>query len=225
MQWQKLGQRFDAHTARERVLLAAAAVGGVVLLGNLLFIDPVLGRSRQLQRQTEQQRQEGQTLAAQMGALKAQLQVDPDAGKKAEVARLRSDLAAVEAELKALEGDFVPPERMNALLDQLLANQPRLRLLSLKSLPPENLAAPSATKAPGEAVASLVEAPLGLYKHGVELRLEGGYADLHAWLAQVEASTQKLLWGDVRFSVVEHPRAQLSLTVYTLSTDKRWLAI
>jgi hypothetical protein len=29
----------------------------------------------------------------------------------------------------------------------------------------------------------------------------------------------------VRFTVVEHPRSVLSLTVYTLSTDKAWLAI
>lgn len=220
-QWQQLGQRFNAYSRRERALLAAALIGGAILLGNLLLIDPALARSRQLHRQGEQQQLEAQTLAAQAGALKAQLQVDPDAGKKAEIAQRRSELAAVEAELKALEGDFVPPAQMNALLDQLLSNQPRLRLLSLKSLPPENLAGPRvAAGAPQPA-----DDGVGLYKHGVELRLEGSYADLHAWLAQVEASPQKLLWGDVRFRVVEHPRSLLTLTVYTLSTDKAWLAI
>ncbi|HEX5802038.1 MAG TPA: hypothetical protein VFY24_03365 [Azospira sp.] len=224
-QWQQLGKRFDAYSARERALLAAALVGGSILLGNILFIDPVLARARQLHRQSEQQQVEAQTLQAQAGALKAQLQVDPDAGKKAEIVQRKGELLAVENELQALESDFVPPAQMNSLLEQLLSGQPRLRLLSLKSLPPVNLAA---TPSAGDAAATAKPAtgePIGLYRHGVELRLEGSYADLHAWLAQVEAAKQKLLWGDVRFRVVEHPRSQLSLTVYTLSTDKAWLAI
>lgn len=225
-QWQQFGKRFDAYSARERALLAAALVGGSILLGNILLVDPALTRARQLYRQSEQQQMETQTLAAQAGALRAQLQVDPDAGKKAEIAQRKGELLAVENELQALEGDFVPPAQMNGLLEQLLSGQPRLRLLSLKSLPPVNLAAatPSAGDAAAPAKPSTGE-PLGLYRHGVELHLEGSYADLHAWLAQVEAAKQKLLWGDVRFRVVEHPRSQLSLTVYTLSTDKAWLAI
>ncbi|MFC5301500.1 type II secretion system protein M [Azospira restricta] len=221
-QLQKLGQRFDARAPRERALLAAAAVGGIVLLGNALLIDPPLLRSRQLHRQTVQQVEEAKALAAQSGALQAQLAADPDAARKAEIARLQAALAGVEAELKALEDNFVPPEQMNGLLEQLLGSHSRLRLLSLKSLPPVNLAEAKKADTPTPAA---TDNRLGLYKHGVEIRLEGGYADLYAWLRQLEGAQRKLLWGDARLTVVEHPRAVLTLTVYTLSTDKTWLAI
>jgi len=224
-QWQALAVRFDARMPRERALLATALVGGTVLLGNLLVIDPALLRARQSARAAEQQQTEAQSLAAQAGTLKALLQADPDAARKAEIATRQRELTAVEAELKALEGDFVPPAQMNALLEQLLASHPRLRLVSLKSLPPVNLAAPPAASAAPAAPAQPPADELGLYRHGVEVRIEGSYADLHAWLAQVEAAQQKLLWGDVRFSVVDHPRSLLTATVYTLSTDKAWLAI
>lgn len=220
---QKLGQRFDARMPRERALIAAAAIGGIVLLGNALFIDPPLVRSRQLHRLGGQQIEEARTLAAQAGALKVQLAADPDAARKAEIAQLKTELAGVEADLKALEGNFVAPDQMNGLLEQLLSSHSRLRLLSLKSLPPVNLA--EARKGEETAVAVSSGNPLGLYKHGVEIRLEGSYADLYAWLLQLEGTQRKLLWGDARLTVVEHPRTVLTLTVYTLSTDKAWLAI
>lgn len=218
-QLQQLATRFDARSPRERALLAAAAIGGIVLLGNALFIDPPLARSRQLERQTVQQREEARALEAQAGALSAQLAADPDAARKAAIAQLKQDLAGAESELAALEGSFVSPERMNGLLEHLLSSHTRLRLLSLKSLPPVNLA--EAKKGDGAAAGN----PLGLYKHGVEIRLEGSYPDLYAWLVQLESAQHKLLWGEVRFAVVEHPRATLTLTVYTLSADKAWLAI
>lgn len=211
---QALGKRFDAYSRRERALLATVLVGGLLLLGQTLLLEPALTRLRLLDRQVEQERTEAKALAAQVGAVKAQLQADPDAARKAEIAQQKTELAGLESGLQALAGDFVPPQQMNELLEQLLSRHSRLRLLSLKSLPPVNLAA-----------AADGQAPLGLYKHGVELRLEGSYADLQAWLAQLETSKRKLLWGDVHLNVVEHPRSALTLTVYTLSTDKTWLAI
>lgn len=225
-QWKQLGARFDAYSQRERALLAAALILGTLLLGNSLLVDPNFARAKIAQRLGEQQAMEATSLESQITVTKAQLQVDPDAGRKAEVARLKAVLATVENNLKALEGGLVPPEQMNSLLEQLLSSNARLRLVSLKSLAPINLAA--AGKTDEAAKLSLPAAQtkeLGLYKHGVEIRLEGSYADLYAWMSQLESTQRKLLWGDVRFTVVEHPRSVLSLTVYTLSTDKAWLAI
>lgn len=225
-QWKQLGARFDAYSQRERALLAAALILGTLLLGNSLLVDPNFARARIAQRLGEQQAMEATSLESQITVTKAQLQVDPDAGRKAEIARLKAALAAVENNLKALEGSLVPPEQMNSLLEQLLASNTRVRLVSLKSLAPINLAEAGKTEEAAKPSLPAAETKaLGLYKHGVEIRLEGGYADLYAWMSQLESSQRKLLWGDVRFTVVEHPRSVLSLTVYTLSTDKAWLAI
>jgi MSHA biogenesis protein MshJ len=225
-QWKQLGGRFDAYSQRERALLAAALILGTLLLGNSLLVDPNFVRAKVAQRLGEQQAMEATSLESQITVTKAQLQVDPDAGRKAEIARLKAALATVENNLKALEGSLVPPEQMNSLLEQLLASNTRLRLVSLKSLAPINLAAAGKTEEAAKLPLPAAQTKeLGLYKHGVEIRLEGSYADLYAWMSQLESTQRKLLWGDVRFTVVEHPRSVLSLTVYTLSTDKAWLAI
>lgn len=231
--WQNLAASFDRRNPRERALLAAAFVLGGLLVGNALFVDPMLLRAKQAQRQGEQQSMEADGLAAQAKAVGGQLASDPDAPLKAALAGLQGDLAAVEGKLKALEDRFVPPEQMNGVLENLLASHHRLRLVSLRSLSPVNLAkaarkeegTPSSGATPASSSNDAPNEALGLYKHGVELRIEGSYADLHAWLAQLESSQRRLLWGDIRFNVIEHPRSQLTLTVYTLSTDRSWLSI
>lgn len=242
--WQLAGQSFDAKTPRERALLAVAVIVGTVLLGNMLLLDPLLVRSRQVQKQIDQQKQEAQMLTEQAALLTEQVRSDPDAVKKTKANHLRADLAGIESELNALAVSFVPPEEMDGLLENLLAGYPRLRLVSLKSLPPVNLAEAGSADTPAPAGRGGAAIPnrssgaetervrppapssnVGLFRHGVEIQLEGSYRDLHAWLAQMETAQQKLLWGGLRFSVVEYPRARIVLTVYTLSTDKAWLAI
>lgn len=240
----RLAARFDAMSQRERALVAVAVVVGIAVLGKSLFVDPALARAAGAERQVQQQRGEVATVEAVLQTVRAQLAADPDAANKARLAALQAEKAEVEAGLRAVEDRLVSPERMNALLERMLARHSGLRLLSLKSLPPVNLAAPATASASPPAAPSAVNPAAagpeasgaagspavateaaGLYRHGVELRLEGSYADLHAWLAQLESAPQRLLWGDLRFEVVEHPRAQLTLTVFTLSADKAWLTI
>lgn len=243
----EMAARFNAFSPRERAMIAAVAVGGVLFLGFILLIDPQLKLSRTAQRLLGENRAELATTQTQLQELKAQLALDPDAEKKAELIKLRQELAAAEAALKTIEGGLVPPEKMNALLERLLARHASLRLIRFKSLPPLNLAERAVAgkggktgdgdKKPADAAAAGADSGgigagalnaakgFGVYKHGVELVIEGNYADLYAWLEQLEAAPQKMLWGEVRLQVEEHPRTVLSLTVFTLSSDKAWLTI
>lgn len=225
--WMRLMASFDAKVPRERMLISLALIGGVLLVGGSVFVDPVLQRARQAKGGAAQSDAELATVLSQTDVVRRQLETDPDAERKLDIERLNARLKELEQNLQALEDRFVPPEQMSNLLDSLLANNVRLRLLSLKSLAPVNLADVAQGKISEKSADKLPQPtnPLGLYKHGVELRLEGSYPDLYAWLAQLEHSQKKILWGDVRLSVVEHPRAVMTLIVYTLSTDKAWLSI
>ena len=79
-------------------------------------------------------------IQAQLQVLRTQLQVDPDAGRRSEIEGLKKDAAAAEAAILQIQSGLVSPEEMNGLLERLLAKNTGLRLLSLKSLPPVNLA-------------------------------------------------------------------------------------
>lgn len=66
---------------------------------------------------------------------------------------------------------------------------------------------------------------LGLYKHGVEISIEGSYADLVSYLAGLEQLPWRMFWGGVTLKAQTFPVSRLTLTVYTLSLDKTWLSV
>lgn len=232
--WQKLQARFDALSRRERAMVAAALVGGGAMIVFSLFIDPAAAKARQLRESIGRQRAEAQTLGIQVADLERQMKIDPDAGRKAERSALQKDLGEAEAGLSVFRKGLVPPREMRELLDSLLRRHPSVRLLSLKTLPPASLmelarGEAAASKEPGERKrpeGQAGSAPgFDLYRHGVEIRLEGSYPDLQAYLSTLERSPKRLLWGEARLTVADYPKAQLSVVVHTLSDDKTWLAL
>ncbi len=64
-----------------------------------------------------------------------------------------------------------------------------------------------------------------LYRHAVELSVEGSYADLLGYLQALEALPQKLLWGSLQLKVEKHPQVLLTLRLYTLSQQAGWVEL
>jgi MSHA biogenesis protein MshJ len=64
-----------------------------------------------------------------------------------------------------------------------------------------------------------------MYQHSVEITLQGSYADLHDYLAQLERSPLQMFWGRLSLDAARYPRLQLMLTVHTLSLSKAWLIV
>ena len=100
--------------------------------------------------------------------------------------------------LSVLESSLVPPQRMSALLEDMIGRKSGLRLLSLKTLP----LAPLLEKKQGadasgaeKSMDKLADTSAGLFKHGVEIRLEGSYQELTAYLERLEQAQSKLLWS------------------------------
>lgn len=228
--WQKLAGRFDALVARERWLVIGAVLGGIVMIGTMQFVEPALNRTKLAQHALLEQGAQLSTLRAQMLALQSSSK-DPDVAARAELAELRKKLAELGERLGAMERSLVPPERMASLLEDLVGRGKDLKLISLRTLPVKPVLEKPVEKAPaGPAAATPPAAPVsgasaGLYKHGVEILLEGSYADLAAYLVRLEKSEVKLLWSDVSLSSEQYPKLQLKLTVFTLSLDRTWLTV
>ena len=230
----RLTSSFDARARRERYLIALALLGGVALIVWSGLIDPAHVRRVAAERGLAEQRAQLAALAAQTQALQAPGQT-PEALAAVELAQLKQQLDTLNARYRELGGSLVAPQQVGALLEELLGRHSGLRLLSLRTLPaspvlgakdaaaakltrPANVANAADAAASGRAAA-------GLYKHGVEIRLEGGYAELVAYLERLEKSPQKLLWNSVTLSAEKHPRLVLTLTVFTLSLDRTWLIV
>ena len=221
-----LAAKFDALAKRERYLVAVALLGGVLLLGWTTMVDPARSRALVAERSMVEQRAQLAALAAQLQTL--QTRQDPEAQAGTELAELKQQIKALYERYAALGGSLVAPQQVAGLLEDMLGGKSNLRLLSLRTLP----VAPVLETKDGavEAAAAKVVAPTanaaaGLYKHGVEIRLEGGYAELAGYLQRLEKSPQKLLWSSVTLTAENHPKLVLTLTVFTLSRDRTWLIV
>ena len=222
--------KFDALAPRERRLIAVALLGGLILIGWALFIDPELARTKRAERGLAELRTQQAVLQSQVALLQSPGQ-GPEAQAKAELALLKKQLSEMGQRLSTMETALVPPQRMSGLLENMIGTRNGLRLISLRTLPVKPVrekkdakeVAEAKSSAKGDAAADKSEA--GLFKHGVEITLEGSYVELADYLARLEKAPQKLLWSSVSLSADKHPRLVLTLTVFTLSLDRTWLIV
>jgi MSHA biogenesis protein MshJ len=220
--WRKWTERYAALSQREQLLIALALLAIVGFLVFTVWVDPAASRAALLRKQMDEQRGELATLTAQIGGLKSQLH-DPEVANRQALADLKLRLTNIDAEIGRLDDKLVPPQRMGRLLQTLLAHHRGLQLVSLRSLPPEPLLAlPKSDKvAAGERAA----ASENIYRHGLEVKLTGSYADLLAYVVDLERAPQRLMRGALTLTVTDYPRCELTLTVHTLNRDKDWLSV
>lgn len=64
-----------------------------------------------------------------------------------------------------------------------------------------------------------------LYRHGVEIVLQGSYLDMIQYMDALQALPAQLFWGKARLDASQYPGARLTLTLYTLSLDTRWMKL
>lgn len=236
LRWRALKRRFDQRSQRERVLMIAAAAGLVLALADALWLGPALADFKA----ANQQRRSVQLALASMQDSLPQVQARATAlaqAHQAELTQWRQRVREGDTQLRSHEEALVGSDRMVELLEQLLARHGEVRVRAMRSLGRSDLLA-AATAGQAGAIAAITAAPPAdaasanagpvsptLYRHGVELELEGGFADLLAYLQAMEALPQRVLWGSVALKVQQHPRSVLTLRVYTLSRDRHWLEI
>lgn len=235
LRWQAWSVRFAALQPREKAMVIGATVIAIAFGGHTLWIEPAQLQAARLKKAIEQQQAEQVQVRAQVSALAAQ-NSDPDAAGRVALQQLREQLAGAESTLKNFERNLIAPTQAPILLQTLLTRHRGLKMLSLATLAPLPLIEPPANKEktdkskaeePKKSAGDPAPAMPGgnIYKHGIEIRVAGGYHDLLAYVADLEASPQKLLWGDMRLAVKEYPVSELTLTVFTLSLDSTWLVV
>jgi MSHA biogenesis protein MshJ len=220
--WRKWSDRYAAMSQREQLLIAAATIVSVGLLLLTFWVDPAAKRVAGLQASMSTQQTEFAALQGQIASIKSQLS-DPDAANRKALDELRARLTGVDDQIGRLDEKLVPPQQMGKLLQRVLTHHRGLTLVSLRSMPPEPLlASPSDKGVAGKESVMLRE---NIFRHGLEIKVAGSYADLLAYVAELESAPQRLLWGGVSLAVIAYPRSELTLTVYTLSRERDWLAV
>ncbi|MBS1187468.1 MAG: biosis protein MshJ [Burkholderiaceae bacterium] len=235
--WQKLSLRLDAMNLRERALVFAAAALALIFLLNELMLDPLFVQQKRLAQQISQDQAKAAEMQREIQQKILANAQDPDKLNQKKLQEVREQIQTLRTDLLGVQKNLVSPEKMPQLLEDLLRRNGRLKLVSLKTLPPQNLnapekkdakeadaGAPKAQAAAAQPPGAKPEAEAGaIYRHGVEIVVQGKYQDMVDYLTALEGMKWELYWGKAKLQVDEYPVVNLTLTVYTLSLDKTWL--
>ena len=240
-QWLKLAARIDRATLRQRIGLFFACASVVLYLLYMLVFDPLLREQARLRAQVSQQQAAMAGVDTAITTLLDAFARDPDAGSRQRVDTARAETRRLGDSLAAMQKGLVAPEQMAPLLETILRANGRLELVALTTLPvtsvggpPPAAAAPAGPASAPAAATAPVPAPVPapapavaglLYRHGVQVTVRGSYGDMIDYMAALERLPTQLFWGQARLAVEDYPRTQVTLTLYTLSLDSKWLKL
>ncbi|MEI7841643.1 MAG: type II secretion system protein GspM [Gallionellaceae bacterium] len=225
-QWEKLVLKVDGMSLRERGLIFAAAAFLLVSVINSFFLDPLLAKQKKLSIQVVQQQEKMKEIQSQMEALMQAKKDDASSPLRERIKLIKEQIVEGEIYLKNRRDKLVPPEKMGDLLEQVLSKNSRLQLVGLETLAATPLIEPLAAKVAVGAVATKHNAQdRQVFKHGVKITVRGSYSDLLQYLTELERLPSQMFWGSIKMNVVQHPSAELTITLYTLSLDTIWLQV
>lgn len=222
--WLKLAARIDVLTLRQRVGLFAACAFVVLYLFYMFAFEPLLRDQARLRAQISQQQAAMAGVDSQVTNLVEAFARDPDAATRQRLEAARRDTRTLSDSLAAMQKGLVAPEQMAPVLQTILRANGRLQLVALTTLPVTAVGGPAKDAATPAATAAPAMAGL-LYRHGVQVTVRGTYLDMIDYMAALERLPTQLFWGPVQLTVEDYPRANVTLTLYTLSLDSKWLKL
>jgi len=222
----QLAARIDALSLRERGMVFGASIAVLVFAGHTVVLAPQDAKQAALRTQIDQQQA---AIAAIDGEITARVEgsrIDPDAQSRTRLNTMQQEMGQLGSELLALEHGLVPPERMGPLVEGILRANGRLKLVSMRTLPAEPLAAPGAAPAAAAGAAPAAGGDVSLlYRHGVEVTVRGNYLDMVDYMSTLDALPTRMFWGRAQLDVETYPTARLTLTLHTLSLDRQWMKL
>ena len=114
-------------------------------------------------------------------------------------------------QVEQLSAFLVAPQRMTQILQSMLAGHDDVKLVSVSTLPIEEL--------------KDANAQVYAYRHKFQLQLDTNYVALTAWLQEIEQLPDRLFWYEIELITKKYPDIGATLIVYTLSDKKGWLGV
>lgn len=223
--WLTLSNKLEALSKRERWMVLLAGLVVIYAVMNALLLAPVLKKKAQLISDISLSQAQMADASQQLAAFAQNPVLDPDQLNREKIAQLQAALQIQGRQLYALKNTLISPQAMPDLLKGLLQKNSAVKLLAMKTLPPENILQQDKSAETANAPAVMVaDLPL-IYKHSMEITIAGHYLDLLHYAEALQNLPLHILWSKASLQSKQYPENELTLTLYTLSLDKTWLSI
>lgn len=209
--WKALLARIDDMSLRERAMLFASISLVILLVAYAALLDPVLRKQKSLIDRVARDQNQINDIRGQIEQIVRAGDAKGRHPEQVAVDALEGQIAELDRSLAAKQSGLIAPERLPALLRDILGRSKGVELESLRLLPGVPVKAGT-----GET---------SLYRHGVELAVKGSYFELLQYLEELEKRSSVLLWGSVELQVDQYPDVRLRVVIHSLSRNASLLAI
>ncbi|GAB4350701.1 MAG: MSHA biogenesis protein MshJ [Gammaproteobacteria bacterium] len=214
----RLNDLLRARARRERWLIYAVVVVLVFAVGDAIWLSPLQRELSSERVQLDNERSAIEALQVEIAQLTAQLESDPNRALREQIAVLKREHKALDAELHKLTVGLIQPAEMTRVLRAMLSDEQGLKLLKLANLPGEPVMLPG-TKA------SDTDSRPYLYRHRLEMIVEGGYLDAVRYLRRLEALDWTFYWDGLELVVERYPKTRVTIRLSTLGLREGWIGV
>ncbi|EMB51410.1 MSHA biogenesis protein MshJ [Vibrio mimicus] len=210
--WETMTSKFSALSQREKVLIALCGTVLVVMVLLIGLIEPALKQSQARQVQIQTLTSSNQQLQGEIMVLQAKLAKNPDQEQDVELGQLTLQSQEVSQQLAEKVTSMVAPSEMPNLLERVLTQSQKLKLVALESLPAEPIVRSTESEVKSE-----------YYLHPVRMEFTGSYFAIRDYLQALEALPVKYYWRNFQYKVENYPQARVILEVYTLGSREEFI--
>lgn len=216
----RLHRRLDDEILYRRIAIFFAMPVIIYFAFDNLFFTDIQKRINTVNVELSEKQSQISTVKSQMNVDKLKIERSKSDRRLEQRNYLVQSINDIDKKLGARTSSEVSPKEMSLMLREMLSYDNKVKLLSLKNLPPEQLRidlAMNSDQSANKSSSSL------FYRHGIEVVVSGGYFDIVNYLQAVESMKWQLFWDKLSYSVSKYPLATVQFTIYSLSRQENWI--
>ncbi|MEZ5561274.1 MAG: hypothetical protein R3E86_22380 [Pseudomonadales bacterium] len=212
-------ERYQALSLRERILITLAVLSVTWMAWEATVGGFLASASARIERDTDAVYARLQAAVEEQSRLQRAKNSDPNVRLNEERDRLEQELRSLNSSIGEVLDRFVEPERMPALLQDVIRHHEGLKLKRMETLPVEAVVYGDPHKRKEG------QPPAQIYRHPLRIEFEGDYFAVLAYLAELEQGPWELGWRRLNYVVGEYPLAEVTIEIETLSREKNWIGV
>lgn len=209
----RFAQWFDGLSQREKLLATGATMAIIWSLWDTALNRPLSSKLTTQNTEIGKLQSNLHNQQSLITELQQAISNDPNATNRNQLATLQQALERMKQQFNIDGKRFVPPLQMAEALRDMLKQHGNVRLIKLDTLPATGFGNTDNQQ------------PVWIYRHGLNLTLQGDYFSTLNYLKSLEALPWRIQWDSLEYQVKDYPLAETRIQVYTLSFEQDWLGV
>lgn len=208
--------RFNALSLRERLLLASVILVLLIFGWWHFYVQPTSTTLEIQSFENSRISTEVNATLTTIEEIRNRIAAGVHREKEQKLTQLQRQLRNVEDDLRLKTIELIDPEDMFELMSRMIYGESRLKLINLK----RREVRPAIAVEEGEK-----SAEPGIYRHELEVKFSGKYADILSYMQTLEKFDWKLIWDEIEIVSEDYPLITVKLVISTLSTREEWVGV